>query len=172
MHARRLTLMAVLGSAIAVAAFPAGSLGDSGQAATHSVQTFTEPAGFFGPDACTGQTITGQTTQTVTVTSTDTSNGGGHDRVEMTGSVDLYVANGPGPWDPQPGAFVGTWSYDSFISDQAPPGGQGSTTGVSSGPFVLADGTTLRRQSLFHITWDKDGNPMKVFFAKFICPGG
>src|SRR5262249_42711846 len=132
---------------------PAGALGDSGQAATHSVETFTEQACFFGPDECTGKTITGVGIRSVTVTETDTSNGGAHDRIDISGSVDLYVANGPGPWDPQPGAFVGTWTYDQFISDQAPPHSGGSTTGVSSGPLVLADGTTLRRQVLFHITW-------------------
>jgi hypothetical protein len=172
MRPAHLIRTAVFGSAIALAALPAGALGDSGQAATHTVDTFTEQANFFGPDDCTGNRITGSTTQTVTVTETSTSNGGTHDRVEMSGSVDLYLANGPGPWDPQPGAFVGTWTYDSFISDQAPPDGQGSTTGVSSGPFVLADGTTVRRQTLFHITWAKDGSPPKVFFAKFICSGG
>jgi hypothetical protein len=171
MRPKHLIRTAVLGSAFAVATLPAGALGDSGQAATHTVDTFTEQSGFFGPDECTGKTITGVGTQSVTVTETATSNGGFHDRVEISGSVALYVANGPGPWDPQPGAFVGTWTYDQQISDQAPAQSGGSTTGVSSGPFVLADGTILRRQVLFHITWDLNGPP-KLFFAKFICSGG
>lgn len=171
MHPSHLIQTAVLGLAFALAAFPAGALGDSGPAATHTVDTFTEQSNFFGPDECTGTTITGVGTQSVTVYETDTSNGGSHDRVEIAGSVDLYVANGPGPWDPQPGAFVGTWTYDQFISDQAPAQSGGSTTGVSSGPLVLADGTTLRRKVMFHITWSPTGPP-KVFFAKFLCSGG
>jgi hypothetical protein len=142
----------------------------AGQGATQSVETFTEQANFFGADACTGSTITGTGTQSGTAYITETSNGGVHVRVDIQGSVDLYQANGPGPWDPQPGAFLGTWTYQDSISDQASPDGQGSTTGVTSGQFVLADGTSVRRQVMFHLTWDKDGPP-KLFFAKFICAG-
>jgi hypothetical protein len=142
----------------------------AGQGATQSVETFTEQANFFGPDACTGLTIVGTGTQSGTAYITETSNGGAHVRVDIQGSVDLYQANGPGPWDPQPGPFVGTWTYQDSISDQASPDGQGATTGVTSGQFVLADGTSVRRQVMFHLTWDKTGPP-KLFFAKFICAG-
>jgi hypothetical protein len=143
----------------------------AGDGATHSSGTFTEATNWFGPDECSGGTITGSGVQTGTYYDTLTANGGVHERVDIQGSVDLYVANGPGPWDPQPGAFVGTWTYQNSISDQAPPDGQGSTTGIASGPLVRPDGTTVRRQAMFHITWDKSPQPPKLFFAKFICSG-
>ena len=39
----------------------------------------------------------------------------------------------PDPSDPQPGAFVGTWTYEGHITDQAPPSFKGAVTGVSAG---------------------------------------
>jgi hypothetical protein len=141
-----------------------------GQGATQVVQTFTDTANWFGPDACTGLTITGSGTETGTQYLTLTSNGGVHERDDIQGSVDLFQANGPGPWDPQPGAFIGTWTYTASLSDQAPPDGQGSTTGITSGLLVYPDGSSARRQVMFHITWQKNGPP-KLFFAKFFCAG-
>jgi hypothetical protein len=142
----------------------------AGQGATQRVETFTEEADWFGPDPCTGLTITGVGTQSGTSYITETPNGGAHTRTDIQGSVDLYQANGPGPWDPQPGAFIGSWTYHMTISDQSPPDGQGSTTGVTSGLLVFPNGTSARRQVLFHLTWEKNGPP-KLFFAKFICAG-
>jgi len=165
-HLIAAALVALLG----LLALPALAAADSGQGATHDVQTFTEEADWFGPDACTGLTITGTGTQTVTQYLTFTSNGGVHERDDVSGSVDLYQANGPGPWDPQPGAFIGTWTYTKSLSDQAPPDGQGATTGITSGWLVFPDGSSARRQVMFHITWQKNGPP-KLFFAKFICAG-
>ena len=52
---------------------------------------------------------------------TVTSNGSVHVRVDTHGTIAFYEALGPGPWDPQPGAYIGTWTYDGHISDQAPP---------------------------------------------------
>jgi len=98
--------------------------------------------------------------------------GGTHVRVHFTGQVDLYEANGPGPWDPQPGAYVGTWTYEGHSTDQAPPSYKGAVTGVTSGTLVLADGRVLRRQVSFHLTFDEEGLPAKVFFAHFVCSGG
>src|SRR5438876_2475780 len=107
----------------------------AGAGAEQSVESWTnEPTNWFGPDPCTGKTITGQGTESGTASIVDTPNGGSHVRLDAHGTVDLYEANGPGPWDPQPGAFVGTWTYDARTSDQAPPDGAGATTGVTSGP--------------------------------------
>jgi hypothetical protein len=143
----------------------------AGAGATHSVQTFTEPTSWFGPDECSATTITGTGTQSGTDYITETDNGSVHVRTDITGSVDLYEANGPGPWDPQPGRFIGSWSYTTSISDQAPPNEAGSTTGKSSGTLTFPDGSTAKRQLVFHVTWDKDGNPPKLFFVKFVCAG-
>ena len=156
---------AVLLCLLVLPALPAAA---SGSGSTHLVQTFTEPTNWFGPDACTGLTITGTGTQTVTQYLTLTDNGGVHERDDIAGVVDLYQANGPGPWDPQPGAFIGTWTYTTSISDQAPPDGQGGTTGVTRGWLVFPDGSSALRKVHFHITWQKDGPP-KLFFAKFVC---
>jgi len=143
----------------------------SGAGATQSVETFTGPTTWFGPDACTNTTITGTGTETETDYVTETANGSVHVRADIQGSVDLYQANGPGPWDPQPGAFIGSWTYTTSFSDQAPPNDAGSTTGVTSGTLTFPDGSTAKRQLVFHLTWDKDGNPPKLFFVKFVCAG-
>ena len=161
-------LFIALALSVATALAPALAAADNG--ATQSTDTFTEQTSWFGPDECSGVTITGQGTQTVTVYDTATSNGSFHERAVVSGSVDLYQANGPGPWDPQPGAFIGTWTYSGLTSDQAPPNQAGATTGVTAGLLVFPDGNTARRQVMFHITWAADGPP-KLFFAKFICAG-
>jgi hypothetical protein len=140
-----------------------------------TTETWTDQQkNWFGPDPCTGKTVTGIGTESGTASIVETPNESGsgfaHVRLQAHGTVDLYEANGPGPWDPQPGAFVGTWTYDSKTSDQGPPDGQGSTTGVTSGPLVFPDGSSARRQVSFHLTWDQNGPP-KVFFAKFVCAG-
>ena len=71
--------------------------------------------------------------------------------------------------DPQPGAFVGTWTYRITISDQAPPDGQGSTTWLASGRFTFPDGSSALRQVLFHITWQKVPGPPVLVFGKSVC---
>ncbi len=137
--------------------------------ASHFVETWTdEPTSWFGPDPCIGKFVTGTGVESGTASIVETPNGGFHVRVDGYGTVDLYEANGPGPWDPQPGAYVGTWTYEVKISDQAPPDGQGALTGVIAGQFVLADGRSAYRKVNFHLTWDRNGPP-KVFFAKSVC---
>jgi hypothetical protein len=165
---RRLTAAALAGTAAVLLALPIAA---AGAGATHSVETFTEPTSWFGPDACSNTTITGTGTQTETNYVTETDNGSVHVLTDIQGSVDLYQANGPGPWDPQPGAFIGHWDYTTSISDQAPPNGAGSTTGKSSGTLTFPDGSTAKRQLIFHLTWDTAGNPLKLFFVKFVCAG-
>jgi hypothetical protein len=147
------------------AALPALAAGGS----AHMTETWTdEQTNWFGPDPCTGKTVTGMGTESGTASIVETPNGGFHVLLQAHGTVDLYEANGPGPWDPQPGEFVGTWTYDSKTSDQAPPDGAGATTGVTRGPLVFPDGSSATRKVSFHLTWDPNGPP-KVFFAKFVC---
>jgi hypothetical protein len=165
---RRLIGALVVGTVFGLLALPMGA---AGAGATHSVETFSEPTSWFGPDECSNTTITGTGTQSGTSYITETDNGSVHVRTDIQGSVDLYQANGPGPWDPQPGAFIGHWDYTTSISDQAPPSGAGSTTGKSSGTLTFPDGSTAKRQLIFHLTWDTAGNPLKLFFVKFVCAG-
>lgn len=154
--------------ALVAAALPALA----GAGAVHGSATFTEPMILFGPDECVDTFVTGEGVQSGTVTWVDPPSGGTHVRVDIQGKIDLYEATNPDPEDPQPGAFVGTWTSEAHISDQAPPNFKGSVTGVSSGEFVLADGRVFRRQVSFHLTFDGPGAPAKVFFAKFVCSGG
>jgi hypothetical protein len=134
-------------------------------------ESWTEQTSFFQPNACVKKQATGTGVESGTAAIVVTSNGSVHVRGETHGTVALYEANGPGPWDPQPGAYIGTWTYDGKFSDQAPPDGSGALSGTSHGPFVLADGTTVMVSSEFHLTFDKAGNPPKVFFAHFVCGG-
>jgi len=45
-----------------------------------------------------------------------------------------------------------------------------ATTGSASGTLVFADGSTAKRQLVFHLTWKKDGPP-RLFFVKFVGAG-
>jgi len=139
--------------------------------AGHFTDSWTEQTHFFQPNACVEKQVTGTGVESGTAQIVETSSGSVHVRGETHGTVALYEALGPGPWDPQPGAYMGTWTYDGRFSDQAPPNEAGSLSGISHGLFVLADGRTVMLNSEFHITFDKDGNPPKVFFAHFTCGG-
>ena len=164
---RKLILIAAC--ALAAAALP--SLAGAG--AVHGSETFTETFSMFGPDPCVDKFVTGIATQSgVATLRRPAQRRDACPRSTSAASVDLYEANGPGPWDPRPGAFVGTWTYEGHVSDQAPPSFKGAATGVTSGPFVLADGRVLRRQVSFHLTFDEEGLPAKVFFAHGVCSGG
>jgi hypothetical protein len=162
---RKLILIAAC--ALAGAALP--SLAGAG--AFHGSETFTDTFSMFGPDPCVDKFVTGIATQSGVATFVDPPSGGTHVRVDFTGSVDLYEATNLDPNDPRPGAFVGTWTYEGHVSDQAPPSFKGSVTGVTAGQFALADGRVLRRQVSFHLTFDEEGLPAKVFFAHGICAG-
>ena len=128
-----------------------------------------EPTTFFTPNACVQKQVTGSGLESGMAWITETPSGGTHVHGEIHGTVALYEALGPGPQDPQPGAYVGTWTYDGKFSDQAPPDESGAATGTGHGPFVLADGRSLMLSSQFHLTFDKAGNPPKLFFAHFTC---
>lgn len=154
--------------ALAAAVFPAVA----GAGAFLGSETFTETFSTFGPDPCVEKYVTGIATQSGTATYVLPPSGGVHVRVDFTGEVDLYEATNIDPEDPQPGAYVGTWTYEAHISDQAPPSFKGAVTGVTAGPFVLADGRVFRRQVSFHLTFDEEGLPAKVFFANGVCSGG
>jgi hypothetical protein len=136
---------------------------------TQTTDTFTEETNFFQPNPCLGIQQTGTGTQTVTVTETDTPNGGVHVRGQITGSVALYAALGPGPWDPQPGRYLGTWTYHGTFTDEGSPSGRGATDGTQHGAFTFADGSTAMVTSEFHLTWGPDGP--KLFFAHSTCGG-
>ena len=160
----------VLTALIAGLAVPALSSAEGSQGATQTVQTFSRETDWFQTDdACTGLDLVGSGTEWVARYITFTSNGGVHEREDVQGSVDLYQANGPGPWDPQPGDFVGTWTYRIMISDQAPPDAQGSTTWLASGSFTFSDGSSAYRQVMFHVTWQKEPKPPVLVFGKSIC---
>lgn len=162
---RKLILIVAALCAVALPAFAAAG-------AVHIEETFTDqPTNFFGPDPCLGINVTGQGSESGTVSIVLPPSGGAHVRVDLRGTVDLYEATNPDPSDPQPGDFVGTWTYEAHISDQAPPSFKGAVTGVISGPFALADGRILRRQVSFHLTFDEAGLPAKVFFARGVCAG-
>ena len=160
------TLMAVA-AVLAALALPVAA---ASAGATTTTETFTEDAQFFqGTDACLGFATTGSGTQTVTVTEVDTPKDGVHVRITTNGSVDLYQALGPDPSDPQPGAYVGTWTYEGTSTDEAPANEWGATDGTAHGVFTFADGQTAVRTSQFHVTWGADGP--KLFFAHFTCGG-
>src|SRR5215217_5769029 len=160
-------LILIVACVLAVAALP--SLAGAG--AFQGTETFTDTFSMFGPDPCVDKFVTGIATQSGTATFVDPPSGGTHVRVDFTGSVDLYEATNLDPNDPQPGAFVGTWTYEGHVSDQAAPSSKGVVTGVTSGQLTLADGRVLRRQVSFHLTFDEEGLPAKVFFARFVCSG-
>jgi hypothetical protein len=161
-------LILIVACAFAAAALPAFAAAG----AVNIEETFTDqPTSFFGPDPCLGINVTGQGSESGTVSIVLPPSGGAHVRVDLRGTVDLYEATNPDPSDPQPGDFVGTWTYEAHISDQAAPSFKGAVTGVISGPFELADGRVLRRQVSFHLTFDEEGLPAKVFFARGVCAG-
>lgn len=136
------------------------------------VESWTdEPTHFFQPNACVKKQATGTGVESGTAWIVEPPSGGYHVHGRTHGTIALYEALGPGPWDPQPGAYIGTWTYDGVFSDQAPPDLSGALSGTSHGPFVLADGRTVMLSSQFHLTFDKDGGPPKVFFAHFTCGG-
>jgi hypothetical protein len=159
---RRVVLAAVL----AVLAVPVVAFAE----ATRTTETFTEATNFFqGTDTCAEIPTTGTGTQTVTVTEVETPTGGLHFQFDVVGSVDLYEALGPGPWDPQAGAYVGTWTYHGTVTDEGNFKFSGAVDGTTHGVFTFADGRTAMRMSEFHVSWHEDAPTL--FFAHFACGG-
>jgi hypothetical protein len=162
---RKLIMLAVAVAAIAipVAAF-------AGNGATTGTDTWTDqPTNNFGQDPCTGQPETGIGNESGSDHWVQTGVDGFHVTGQVTGSVPFYVAQGPGPWDPQPGAYIGTWTYTGTFDEQHPGPAPGAASGTAHGVVTYADGSVRGVNTEFHLTFG-DGFP-KLFFAHFICAG-
>jgi hypothetical protein len=160
----------VIALAVAAVAIAAPLPALAGGAATTGVDTWTnEPNNNFGQDACTGQWETGIGSDSGIARWVETENGGFHITGQVSGVVPFYEALGPGPWDPQPGAYIGTWTFQGTFDEQDPRPAPGATSGTAHGVMVYADGTTRRINKEFHLTFGDDGP--KVFFANAICAG-
>jgi len=160
----------VIALAVAAVAIAAPLPALAGGAATTGVDTWTNvPTNNFGQDACTGQWETGIGSESGMARFVETADGGFHATGQISGAVPFYEALGPGPWDPQPGAYIGTWTYQGTIDVQEPGPAPGAISGTSQGLMVYADGTTRRINKQFHLTFGDDGP--KVFFANATCAG-
>ena len=123
MFKRRAAWWSVLAVVAVIVAVPAAAAAG----AVHFTETFTdEPVTWFGPDECADTLVTGTGLESGTVSIVETANGGAHVRVDVQGTVDLYEATNPDPEDPQPGAFVGTWTYEVHVNEQVAPGARGA----------------------------------------------
>lgn len=137
--------------------------------AVTGVDTWTnEPTNNFGQDACTGQWETGIGSESGMARWVETADGF-HITGQITGSTPYYEALGPGPWDPQPGAYIGTYTFKGTFDEQLPGHAPGATSGTVQGLMVYADGTTRRINRQFHLTYGDGG--LKVFFANAFCAG-
>jgi hypothetical protein len=163
-------LIAIATCALAAAALP--TLAAAG--AVHFSETFTdEPTNWFmgapwpceegGPSGVAGTGIESGTLQV-----TENANGG-HGRVDIQGSVDLYELLGGGPDNPQLGAYVATWTYKAHLEGQFLANEREVQGGVTQGPIVFADGRTAILKIGFHILIGPDGP--KLFFATPVCGG-
>jgi hypothetical protein len=138
--------------------------------ATTGVDSWSdEPTNNFGQDACTQQWETGVGSESGTARWIETPTGGFHVTGQITGSVPFYEALGPGPWDPQPGSYIGTWTYQGTFDEQDPGPAPGAASGTAHGVMVYADGTSRRINKEFHLTFGE--NEWKVFFARAVCAG-
>jgi hypothetical protein len=77
-----------------------------------------EPTEFFQPNACVKKQATGTGVESGTRSRDHVERERARPR-ETHRHDHLLQALGPGPWDPQPGALIGTWTYDGRFSDQA-----------------------------------------------------
>jgi len=163
---RKLIILAIAAIAIAVpvAAF-------AGNGATTWTESWTDQSNNFGQDPCTGQLRTGIGSVAGFDRFVETPTDGFHVTTTFTATIPFYVALGPGPWDPQPGAYLGTLVIQGGSDEQDPGPAPGASSGTSQGLMTYADGTVRRQIVEFHLTFSADGFP-KVFFAHFICAGG
>ena len=164
---RRMILIAAC--ALVAAALPA----IAGAGAVKFEDSWTnEPQDWYmGEFACTGKpsAVAGTALTSGSVRATETPGPGAHVQLSIEGSVALYEAAGP-PWDPQLGAYVGTWTYTAHQVENYNPSEQAVLSGVSHGPIVFADGNTAMLKIGFTLIFEADGSP-KLFFAKAACGG-
>jgi hypothetical protein len=164
-------LIAIATCALAAAALP--TLAAAG--AVHFSETFVdEPTNWFmgGGFPCDGGPAGGAAgtgIESGTVQITETPNGGGHIRVDIQGSVDLYELLGGGPENPQLGDYVATWTYSAHLEGQFHANETEVQGGVTKGPIVFADGRQAMLKIGFHILIGADGP--KLFFAHAACGG-
>lgn len=158
----------VLAVAVVAIVVPAAAFANNG--ATTGTDTFTDQSQNFGQDPCTGQLRTGVGTVSGVDTWVATPPDGFHVTTHVTATIPFYVALGPGPWDPQPGAYIGTLTLQGQSNEQDPGTAPGAASGTAQGIMVYADGSVRRQISEFHLTFSADGPP-KVFFAHFVCAG-
>ena len=112
-------------------------------------------------DPCTGQILHGEGVQSGIVRITDLGEQGHHIRVDVSGAVDFYDADGN---------FVGTWTFRSRVGDQVPPDHQGTFLAVDIGPMEYADGTTAIFLVHQHEVFEKgDIKTLEIF--KTTCAG-
>jgi len=162
---RKLITIAAIAAAVLVPTSASAGVG-----ATTSTEAWTETTNNFGIDPCTGQLRTGPGVVMGVDRLVETPPDGVHVSTEVSGATTFYVANGPGPWDPQPGAFLGTLTFTGHSYDEFPGPTQGAAGGTAHGVMTYADGTVRKQSSIFHLTFDSDGSP-KIFFADFVCSG-
>jgi hypothetical protein len=112
-------------------------------------------------DPCTGQILQGEGVQNGTIRITDLGEQGHHVRVDVSGEVDFFDAEGN---------FVGTWSFQTRVGDQFPPEGQGTFLAVDVGPMEYADGTTALFLVHQHEVFEK-GDVKKFEIFKTTCGG-
>lgn len=112
-------------------------------------------------DPCTGQILQGEGVQNGTIRITDLAEQGHHVRVDVSGEVDFFDAEGN---------FVGTWSFQTRVGDQFPPEGQGTFLAVDVGPMEYADGTTALFLVHQHEVFEK-GDVKKLEIFKTTCGG-
>ena len=112
-------------------------------------------------DPCTGQILQGEGVQNGIIRITDLGDQGQHVRLDLSGEVDFFDAEGN---------FVGTWSFRTRVGDQLPPEGQGTFRAVDVGPMEYADGTTARFLVVLVHVFEK-GDVKKLEIFKTTCAG-
>ena len=158
-------------SLVAAIALPA--VAGAGSGATHDFDSWTnEPTEWFQGEPCDGSPIVGRGLESGSARITETANGGAHVTGSATGVVPFYQANGPGPWDPQPGAYAryvdrARVHFDEQVDTRRAGDGR---IGLRRAVLVYPDGSSQFRQVLFRLVRSQDGPP-RLFLVKFVCGG-
>ena len=156
---------------IAVCAFAAAALPAlAGAGAVHSTETFTDMfTSFFGPDPCVDKFVTGLADGIGHGrTSSNRRAVAAHARVDLTGQGRPLRGDQPRSRGSATGCLRGHVDVRSAHQRSGAAELKGAVTGVTAGPFVLADGRVFRRQVSFHLTFDDEGLPAKGL----LCPRG